>query len=323
MTAARAGYQWALAQLAAVERRPRLLLATYFGPLAENLALAAGSGFDALHVDLVRAPAQLDEVMQVLPETMSLSMGVIDGRNIWRTNLDIAHALVRRAALQLGEERVLVAPSCSLLHVPVDLAPEKKLDSELYGWLAFAAQKLGEVRAVCDAGSSDAPVGRELAEARTKLRERAASPRTKDPQVRARARAIDPAMMRRKSPFPERSQKQHARFQPSIVPHHHHWFVPPDERGARGASRLSLGAHDRGRLRGVPQSRDPKVHRKAGRSGSRRARARRVRANRHGRVFRRAARGLRVYRERLGAELWLAVREAAGASSAMSRAARR
>jgi len=70
---------------------------------------------------LVRAPEQLAEVLQALPASMQLSVGVVDGRNIWRTDLDAAHSLVRRAVVALGTDRVLVAPSCSLLHVPVDL----------------------------------------------------------------------------------------------------------------------------------------------------------------------------------------------------------
>lgn len=138
----------AFARLAACTKRPRVLLATYFGALGENLSLAAASGADALHVDLVRAPEQLDAALAALPRAMSLSVGVVDGRNIWRADLDAAHRLVRRAVAALGPERVVVAPSCSLLHVPVDLSAEKRLDAELLRWMAFAAQKLADRKSV-------------------------------------------------------------------------------------------------------------------------------------------------------------------------------
>src|SRR5262249_1176684 len=119
--AQKSAYTRAFARLAACKARPRVLVASYFGALGDNLGLAARSGFDALHVDLVRPPEQLEGVLAALPAAMMLSVGVVDGRNVWRTDLDAAHRLVQQAVRSLGEARVLVAPSCSLLHVPVDL----------------------------------------------------------------------------------------------------------------------------------------------------------------------------------------------------------
>src|SRR5262249_30369539 len=148
---ARQAYRRALGRLAACPKRPRVLLATYFGALEENLPLATGSGCDGLHADLVRAPEQLDPLLEGMEPHMVLSLGVVDGRNVWRTDLDAAHALVRRAVARLGAERVLVAPSCSLLHVPTDLDTERALDPELKSWLAFASQKLGEVHTLTHA----------------------------------------------------------------------------------------------------------------------------------------------------------------------------
>lgn len=211
-------YRLALRRLAASGSRPRLVIAAYFGSVAHNLPLFAESGCDALHIDLARAPGQLQAVLDGLPSGALLSLGVVDGRNIWRTDLDAGHALVRRAREALGEERLFVAPSCSLLHVPIDLAAEKGLDPELEKWLAFAAQKLAEVRALADAAGDGAPAGRFFEEARAALAGRRASPRTRDPKVRTRAAAVDEKMLRRGSPFGDRIAKQRARFGLPLLP---------------------------------------------------------------------------------------------------------
>jgi 5-methyltetrahydropteroyltriglutamate--homocysteine methyltransferase len=205
-------YRRALGRIASLPRRPRVLLATYFGALRDNLPIATGSGLDGLHVDLARAPEQLDAVLAALPTTMSLSAGVVDGRNIWRTDLDAAHARLRKAVNALGEDRVTATTSCSLLHVPVDLSVERRIDDELKTWLAFATQKLAEVRALADGATSDAPTGAAFDAARTALASRRSSTRTKSPAVRARMDAIKDDMLRRASPFTERSREQQARF---------------------------------------------------------------------------------------------------------------
>jgi 5-methyltetrahydropteroyltriglutamate--homocysteine methyltransferase len=214
---AREAYRRALPRLGAVARRPRLLLTAYFGELGENLPLAVGSGFDGLHVDLVRGCGQLEAVLATLPKTMILSMGVVDGRNIWRADLDAALTMVWRGALALGEERVMVAPSCSLLHVPVDLGTETRLDRELRGWMAFAAQKLAELRALADAASG-LPESELFAEARAARDGRRSSARTVSGPVRRRAAAVDEGMLRRGSPFAVRDPKQRARFGLPLLP---------------------------------------------------------------------------------------------------------
>src|SRR5256712_9039880 len=126
----------------------KLLLTTYFDGLRDNLDTAVELPVAGLHVDLVRAPAQLDALLGRWPAGRVLSLGVVDGRNIWKADLAAALATLERASARLGVERVWVAPSCSLLHVPVDLELERKLDPELKGWLAFAKQKLDEVVAL-------------------------------------------------------------------------------------------------------------------------------------------------------------------------------
>ena len=214
-------------------------MTTYFGALGDNLPLAVGSEFEGLHVDLVRAPEQLAEVLQRLPASIQLSFGVVDGRNIWRTDLDAAHSLVRRAVVALATDRILVAPSCSLLHVPVDLEAEHTIDEELRSWLAVGAQKLVELCAPAAAAESEKPSGPRFAEARYALSNRAASTRTRNPTVRDRMSSVTGDMLRRTSPFSTMTNLQHRRFHLPPFPTTTIGSFPQtgDVRGARAAWR--------------------------------------------------------------------------------------
>lgn len=186
----------------------RVLLATYFGGLGENLETALELPVAALHLDLVRAPDQLERALDRAPEKLVLSLGVVDGRNVWRTDLDAALGRLSLAASRVGQDRLMVAPSCSLLHVPVDLDGETALDDELRGWLAFGKQKLHEVSVLARALREGAgAVERELAESRQAVAARRASPRIHMDAVAARAGAVGEEMLRR-APFAERSRRQ-------------------------------------------------------------------------------------------------------------------
>jgi len=209
--AARAAYRHAFDVLSQCAR-PKLLLATYFGALADNLPLAASLPADGLHVDLVRAPEQLEAVLGQLPEGRVLSLGLVDGRNIWRSDLDKALELARRARGRLGAERVWLAPSCSLLHVPVDLDHEKALPADLRSWLSFAKQKLGELRTLADALDGKPGSDAKLADARDRIASRKASTRVHRPEVAARVAALQPGASQRTSPFPVREAAQARRF---------------------------------------------------------------------------------------------------------------
>ena len=196
----------------------KILLATYFGALGDNLSLACRLPVDGLHVDLVRAPDQLAPVLDQLPAYKVLSAGVVDGRNVWRTDLDAALALLDPAAQRLGE-RLWLAPSCSLLHVPVDLKAETELDPELRSWLAFAVQKLDELRILgtaLDRGRN--AVAAELEAARAALAGRHASARTRNPALRQRLEKLDAAAFSRARPYAERRPLQRARLNLPLLP---------------------------------------------------------------------------------------------------------
>ena len=186
----------------------KLLVATYFGGLNDNLATALALPVAGLHVDLIRAPGQLQDVAAGLRPGQVLSAGIIDGRNIWRTDLDAALAALAPARQLLGE-RLWLAPSCSLLHVPVDLANETDLDAELRSWLSFAAQKLDELgllgRALADAQAPG--VGEALADQRAALQARRQSARIHNPAV-GRRMAESNAVTRERAPFAERIARQ-------------------------------------------------------------------------------------------------------------------
>ncbi|QKE62524.1 5-methyltetrahydropteroyltriglutamate--homocysteine S-methyltransferase [Aquipseudomonas campi] len=203
-----------------LQREPgKKLIATYFAGLEDNLGLAAGLPVDGLHIDLVRAPEQFPAILDRLPAYKVLSLGVVNGRNVWRTDLQQALEVLQQAHERLGS-RLWLAPSCSLLHSPVDLGREDQLDAELKSWLAFAVQKCAEVALLAAAlnDPQDARVQTALAQSRAVQASRAQSPRIHKPAVQARLAAITPADSQRRSPFAVRIEQQRARLQLPAFP---------------------------------------------------------------------------------------------------------
>jgi 5-methyltetrahydropteroyltriglutamate--homocysteine methyltransferase len=201
----RAAYGKAYEKLRAAAGDLKLLVATYFGYLGDNLETAVGLPVDALHVDLVRAPEQLDGVLAKLPENMALSAGVIDGRNIWANDLDATLSMLERVQAKLGPNRLIVAPSCSMIHVPMALSLETDLDEEIRAWLAFAHQKLDELAVLARAlNEGRAAVEAVLADTRHRIVAHRASGRVHNPRVKARLEKLDRDDARRSSPFAQR-----------------------------------------------------------------------------------------------------------------------
>jgi 5-methyltetrahydropteroyltriglutamate--homocysteine methyltransferase len=192
---------------------PRIMLATYFEGLRDNMELAATLPVSGLHVDLVRAPEQLSAMLKSLTADKILSIGVIDGRNIWRADLERKVALIAQAWDRVGPDRLEVGPSCSLLHIPVDLDGETELDDELKLWLAFAKQKLGEVAALTSvARRGKGSVSAALKDSAAAAQSRRSSTRIHDAEVRDRLKAAEGLDLSRKSPFMARRGKQGVRF---------------------------------------------------------------------------------------------------------------
>ena len=191
-------------------KRPHVMLTSYFDALGENADLALASGFEGLHVDLCRAPEQLDKVLRDLPKTMSLSLGLINGRNIWRADLDAALSTIERVKKALGEDRTWVSSSCSLLHAPMDTQHETRLPTEQRAWLAFAAQKVEELKCLAHPDTAVLTASREARAHHAKL--------AHIPAVRTRMQGIKADMAERHSPFAKRAEKQRKRFGLPLFP---------------------------------------------------------------------------------------------------------
>jgi len=191
----------------------KLLLATYFGQLLENLPLVCSLPVQGVHLDTSNARQEVDALVAQMPADRVLSLGVINGRNIWKTDLNALLDWLEPLVSQLGD-RLWIAPSCSLLHVPVDLNSEQKLDAEIKSWLAFALQKLDELLLLATAlEQGRGAVRAELDANRAAIAARRNSPRVNDPAVKAAVASIDARLGQRKSPYAERAPQQAALLQ--------------------------------------------------------------------------------------------------------------
>lgn len=208
-------YASAYAELS--KESPKIMLTTYFGRLGSNLSFAAKLPVAGLHIDLDREPGQLGDVITAVKNTpLVLSLGLVSGRNIWKTDLTTAASLGRKAVEALGADRVIAATSSSLLHTPVTLQSENKLTAEQKDWFSFALEKAGEVSVLAKtlSDSQDANVAQLLEANKASIAKRRAFEHESDDAVRKRVAAITPEQLQRKSPFPARreAQKKHLKL---------------------------------------------------------------------------------------------------------------
>ena len=208
-----AAFGRAYARLNASASSLKLMVAVYFSDLRENLKVALALPVAGLHVDVTRGGDDIANIVAKLPDDMVISLGVVDGRNIWKTDLEAAIATVSHACSAVGSRRVFVAPSCSLLHTPVDLELETTMDDEMRSWMAFAKQKVAEVAAITAAvnGGRDG-VAEAIAENARAMQSRRQSLRVHNPAMKERVAAIDPSMYSRASSFAERRTVQQRTF---------------------------------------------------------------------------------------------------------------
>ncbi|MBB5790845.1 5-methyltetrahydropteroyltriglutamate--homocysteine S-methyltransferase [Jiangella mangrovi] len=194
-------------RLGGLAERPAILVSAYFGDLGEALPVLASSPVEAIGLDLVAGSVPVAGDVPGLA-TKTVVAGVVDGRNVWRTDLDAALATLR--ALEPQAAAVAVGTSCSLLHVPYDLDAEASLDPRLKEWLAFADQKVAEVVALA-AALRDGQLTPSFQEARTALSDRASAPEVIDDGVRSRLAGLTPEDARRTA-FAERADVQRDRL---------------------------------------------------------------------------------------------------------------
>ncbi len=226
-----------------------ILVATYFESLKDNAELAFGLPVDGIHIDLCRgsgranttandANKDVDQALSFIGDKKVLSLGVVDGRNIWKNDIADSLSKVEKAVEQLGDNRVFVAGSCSLLHTPVDLDSETALDDELKGWMAYATQKLDEI-ALISKGANEGRenIAAELATSNTAQESRKSSSRIHNKAVEERISNINDDMKERASPFADRQKVQHAALNLPLYPTTSIGSFPqtPDIRKARSA----------------------------------------------------------------------------------------
>ncbi|KAG6101799.1 homocysteine methyltransferase Met26 [Claviceps sp. LM220 group G6] len=200
------------------DKIPKLVFTTYFGDIVHNLDLLPKDIY-AVHIDLVRNPEQLETVAGAIGSKTVLSVGVVDGRNIWKTNLKRAIETVQTAVHKLGEERVIVATSSSLIHTPHTIVSEKKLDPEVADWFSFASEKVVEIALIAKAVTNGPSSVREQLEANEKsMQARATSSRTNDPEVKERQSKVTQKDHERQSEFTTRIAAQQKKLNLPLFP---------------------------------------------------------------------------------------------------------
>jgi len=213
----RAALTTTYAALARAVPQLKIIVASYFGGLRDNLQAFLALPVAAIHVDVVREPRELDTILRGFDGKRLLSLGVVDGRNIWRSDFASVLPLLRKAISLFGSERLLIAPSCSLQHVPVTLRNETKLDAEFKSWLACAEEKLAEVVTLRDLAIGLARP-ETVASNEAAAASRRVSPRIHRPAVKERAARIAAADFDRKSPFVRRQAGQRKRLGLPLFP---------------------------------------------------------------------------------------------------------
>ncbi|ROH94474.1 5-methyltetrahydropteroyltriglutamate--homocysteine S-methyltransferase [Chryseobacterium cucumeris] len=204
------------------KRFPKLkfIVATYFDGLKDNTSIAVSLPVNTLHIDLVRNPEQLDDILNVIPESLSLSLGVTDGRNIWKNDYEKSLSFIRKAVEKLGSERILIAPSCSLLHSPCDLDFETNLNPEIKNWLAFAKQKVKEVVTLKQlaSGTENEQVLEAFEENKRAIESRRTSSLIHNDQVKQRVNSVTEKDAQRINTFKIRKEEQQEVLQLPLFP---------------------------------------------------------------------------------------------------------
>lgn len=204
------------------KRFPKLkfIVATYFDGLKDNTSLATSLPVNILHIDLVRNPEQLDDILNIIPKSLSLSLGVIDGRNIWKNDYEKSLSFIRKAVEKLGSERIFIAPSCSLLHSPCDLDFETNLNPEIKNWLSFAKQKVTEVVTLKElaSGTGDERILEAFEDNKKAIESRRTSSLIHNNQVKQRANAVTEKDAQRINTFKIRKEEQQEVLQLPLFP---------------------------------------------------------------------------------------------------------
>jgi 5-methyltetrahydropteroyltriglutamate--homocysteine methyltransferase len=219
-------------ELCKVSERPRILVKTYFDHVGDAYGVLRDLPIEGVGLDLVGVVHEASgershehgglHNVEFIAEQEGLKdqwlfAGIVDGRNVWIN--DHEHSLDLLEGLRDRTEQLVVSTSCSLLHTPIDLDAEPAggdadLDDELRSWMAFAVQKVGEVKTLARGLADGRPaIADELEQNDRALEDRRNSHRTQNPEVRTRVAALTEADARRESPFEQRKEAQQARLE--------------------------------------------------------------------------------------------------------------
>ncbi|MCE7064481.1 5-methyltetrahydropteroyltriglutamate--homocysteine S-methyltransferase [Dyadobacter sp. CY326] len=216
--------QSAYAQIREALPKLKILVASYFGALEDNLSIATSLNIDALHIDLTRGAETLPQILAdeaFVNSTKKLSLGVVDGRNIWKNDFAKSLEFVKKAIEVLGENRVMIAPSSSLLHSPHDLDLEKNesvLTQEIKNWMAFAKQKLSEVTALSQLAQTDWTTDQSFIENQKAIASRRTSTLIHKPEVKNRVASISQHDFERQNAFQVRQTIQLEKLKLPLFP---------------------------------------------------------------------------------------------------------
>lgn len=217
---AKEAFQYIYAEIRKAFPHIKIIIANYFDCFGDNLDLALSLPVNVLHLDLVRCPKQLDDILESdkLSPRIQLSLGVVDGRNVWKNDFQNSLSLINKAIRKIGKDRILIAPSCSLLHSPCDLDFETDLNPEIKQWLAFAKQKLDEIVTLKQLADGDQNAAKKLEENVLANTNRRTSNLVHNEKVKERVLAITDKYAQRKSEFANRKETQHKALNLPLFP---------------------------------------------------------------------------------------------------------
>ncbi len=199
-------------------QRPKILIADYFATLGKNLELTLSLPIEAVHLDLIAGANQLEPSLKYVSKDKMLSLGIVDGRNIWKTDFQKAFEIIEKASRCLSPEQIMISPSCSLLHVPQDLDQEKRLNPDIKNWLAFGKQKLEEVVLLTSITNRHVKKDDYLEKSELIVQNRQSSSLIHNPLIKEKIAGINPKMKVRKNDFSIRRKEQKNKYKLPLLP---------------------------------------------------------------------------------------------------------
>lgn len=237
-----AAFELSLGTLTRASKRPRLLLTTYFDGISQQIPWLSDLDIDGLHLDLVSDPSQLEVALAHWPRARVLSLGLVDGRNVWKNDFEASLDQIERAGTRFSPERLILATSCSLLHAPLDLDMESQIHPDVRSWLSFGKQKMGELAKLRDQADGS---GKALRESSASLaRAKASHPLVRRDAVQRRVATVGQNELSRSCAYPQRVERARERLALPALPTTTIGSFPQTEEIRRNRARFRAGQLD-------------------------------------------------------------------------------